>query len=160
MSIGRFYAAIGALLWHPPSDKYLILKRSAEKDFGAGGWECVTGRVDQGEGFPEAVQREVYEELGVRVRVDFIVGTMHFYRGDPTPENELVGVVFCCSLDDRDGIRISHEHSEARWVTGEEVDALLPEGGWLNALVRRAEAIRSRTPAELLDFFRQEGFSV
>jgi 8-oxo-dGTP pyrophosphatase MutT (NUDIX family) len=65
MSIGRFYAGIGALVWCPSVQKYLVLRRSADKDFGGGAWECVTGRVDQGEGFTEAVLREIYEELGV-----------------------------------------------------------------------------------------------
>ena len=46
--IGTFYAGIGALVWHPKSDTYLLLKRSMAKDFAAGAWECVTGRVDQG----------------------------------------------------------------------------------------------------------------
>ena len=89
MSIGRFFAVVGALLWHPPdvscNGRYLVLKRSADKDFGSGAWECVTGRVDQGEGFTDAVHREVYEELGIEVQIDFIVGTAHFFRGEARP---------------------------------------------------------------------------
>ncbi len=72
MSIGRFYAAIAALLWNPADGTYLVLKRTADKDFAGGAWECVTGRVDQGEGFTKAVHREVREELGIEVRIDFI----------------------------------------------------------------------------------------
>jgi 8-oxo-dGTP diphosphatase len=158
MSIGRFYAGIGALVWCPTTKKYLVLRRSAAKDFGGGAWECVTGRVDQGEGFTEAVLREVYEELGARAAIDFIIGTIHFYRGEATPENEMVGVQFCCSIEDPEAIRTSWEHAEYRWVTAEEATALLPEGHWLLKVIQRAEAMRALMPRELLEYYRAEGF--
>ena len=157
MSIGRFYAAIGALLWHPADGKYLVLRRTEDKDFGAGVWECVTGRVDQGEGFTEALHREVREELGVEVQIDYFIDTMHFYRGEAKPENELVGVIYRCSIEDPEAIQTSWEHSEHRWVTAEEAQALLPEGYWLADLIRRAEQIRTLLPPELLAVYR-EGF--
>jgi 8-oxo-dGTP diphosphatase len=57
MSIGRFIGGIGALIWSPKVKRYLLLRRSAQRDYGAGAWECVTGRVDQGEGFEQALHR-------------------------------------------------------------------------------------------------------
>jgi 8-oxo-dGTP diphosphatase len=81
MSIGRFYAGIAAVIWSSQTGQYLLLRRSDEKDYGPGIWECVTGRVDQGEGFEDALHREVREELGVSVQVEYILGTTHFYRG-------------------------------------------------------------------------------
>ena len=157
MSIGRFVAAVAALLWNPADDRYLALQRTADKDFAGGAWECVTGRVDQGEGFAEAVRREVREELGVEVQIDFIVGTMHFYRGEATPENELVGVEYCCSLEDPGAIQTSWEHTEHRWITAGEAEALFPKGYWLGELIGRAERIRALLPPELLEAYR-EGF--
>lgn len=157
MSIGRFYAMIGALIRDTQSGKYLVLHRSAEKDIGAGEWECVTGRVDQGEGFPEALQREVREELGVQVQPDFILRPTHFYRGDPLPENEMVGVMYCCSLNNPDDIQISWEHAEARWVTLEEAAELFPANHWLTELIQRAEIMRSLMPEELLAYYRRVG---
>ena len=157
MSIGRFYGGIGALVGCPAERKYLVLRRSPDKDFGGGAWECVTGRVDQGEGFTDAVVREVYEELGVRAQIDFIIGTMHLYRGESKPENEMVGVQFCCSIEKPEAIRTSWEHAEYRWVTAEEAQALLPEGHWLLKVIRRAEAMRALMPPELLEYYREEG---
>ena len=97
MTIGRFYAGIAALIWSPGTRRYLLLRRSEQKDYAPGVWECVTGRVDQGEGFEDALRREVREELGVDVQAEYILGTTHFYRGNPTPEKELVGVIYLCS---------------------------------------------------------------
>ena len=154
MSIGRFFAAVAALLWHPADGKYLVLKRTADKDFAAGAWECVTGRVDQGEGFTEALHREVREELGVEVQIDFVIGTMHFHRGEARPENELVGVEYCCSIEDPGAIQTSWEHAEHRWVTAEEAEAIFPAGYWLGELIQRAERIRAQLPPELLQTFR------
>lgn len=157
MSIGRFYAAVAALLWRPADGRYLVLKRTADKDFAAGAWECITGRVDQGEGFTEAVHREVLEELGVEVRIDFIVGTMHFYRGEARPENELVGVLYRCSLEGPEPIQTSWEHTEHRWITAQEAQTLFPGGHWLGELIQSAERIRALLPPELLAVYR-EGF--
>jgi len=154
MSIGRFYAGICALL-RAPSGTYLLAKRSPDKDFGAGGWECITGRVDQGEGFQQAVRREILEETGLQeIQIEFMVDTMHFYRGDPRAENELIGVSFCCSTDRPDAVQLSAEHTEGHWFTPDEIEALLPEGHWIIDLVQRAETIRSLASDELLAFYR------
>jgi 8-oxo-dGTP diphosphatase len=158
--IGRFFAGVGALVRCPSDGRYLLLRRTAEKDFAAGAWECVTGRVDQGEGFSDAVLREIREELGASARIDFIVGTMHFYRGDPRPENELVGVHYCCSIEDPGAITVNWEHTEHRWITPGEAGELLPEGHWLAVVIARAEAMRSLSPPELLAYYREQGFEV
>ena len=157
MRVGRFMAMIGALVRDSNTGKYLILRRSDEKDVAAGEWECITGRLDQGEGFPEALRREMMEEIGVQVHPDFILRPSHFYRGEPISENEMVGVMYCCSLDNPADIQISWEHSEARWVTPQEVAELLPENSWLLELIRRAEMMHSLMPDDLLTYIRSVG---
>jgi 8-oxo-dGTP diphosphatase len=162
MSIGRFFAGIAAVIWTPETSQYLFLRRSDQKDYGAGIWECVTGRVDQGEGFEDALHREVREELGVAVQVEYILGTTHFYRGARTPENELVGVVYLCSLDDPGSIAIGAEHSEFRWLTADEAIELLsaadPATNWARRVIEHAETIRPMLPADLIKINRQIGF--
>src|SRR6185369_15689028 len=97
------------------------LQRDANRDFGGQEWESVTGRVNQNENFETALHREVREELGIAVQLEFIVGTSHFYRGAPTPDNELLGVRYACTFNgDRDTIQISDEHMDFRWLTAEE----------------------------------------
>ena len=160
MGVGRFCAMIGALLWYPPNNTYLLLRRAADRDVGSGTWEWVTGRLHQGEGFSDAVHREVYEELGVEVQIDFIIGTAHFYRGDRRPENELVGVQYSCSIRDPEAIRVGAEHSEYQWVTAEKAEELLPDSHWLRKVIARAETTRSLLPSEMLDLHRRSGLEL
>ena len=170
MAPGRFLAGIGALINCPSTQRYLLLKRSPAKDVGAGLWECVTGRVDQGEGFEQALHREVREEVGLEVQIDFIVGTSHFYRGAASDDNELLGVTYGCSLRGHEAapqppaICLSGEHTEYRWLTADEALALLsaPDPGtrWAHTVVQRAETIRRQLPSNLGLFYRQQGFEL
>jgi len=164
MTIGCFYGGIGAVIWSPEKQCYLLLRRAASKDFAPGVWECVTGRVDQGEGFEDALHREVREELSVTVRVLCILGTTHFYRGAPTADNELIGVVYLCAVDDANALRLSVEHDAARWVTTQEAGELLvatdPSTRWIRRVIERAEAVRRQLPAALLDYYEENGFEL
>jgi 8-oxo-dGTP diphosphatase len=160
MTIGRFLCGIAALIWDPKLDRYLLLRRADSKDFACGDWECPTGRVDQGESFSDAVHREVREEVGAEVQIEFIIGTTHFYRGPQAPENELLGVIFGCSLTSDGEINFGEEHSEMHWLTAEQAYALLPENHWLQDVIRRAENLRRLLPRELRDEFHQKGLEI
>jgi ADP-ribose pyrophosphatase YjhB (NUDIX family) len=116
--------------------------------------------VDQGEGFTEAVRREIREETGLQeIQVDYILGTMHFYRGETRPENELVGVEFCCTTEHPEAVQISAEHSEGHWLTPAEIEKLLPEGSWIVGLIQRSETMRRLLPDELLSLYRDTVFA-
>ena len=43
----------------------------------------------------------------LRVTVDRILDTTHFYRGDATSENELIGVLFLCRAENKDAFQRS-----------------------------------------------------
>ncbi|MBN2547815.1 MAG: NUDIX domain-containing protein [Anaerolineales bacterium] len=158
--IGRFLAGIAALIYDPQTQRYLLLRRASDRDFGADRWECVTGRVDQGESFAQSLHREVGEEIGGRVQIDFIVGTSHFYRGPATPEYELLSVLYGCTILNPDEIRFGAEHSEMRWVSADEALVLFPQGYWLREVIQRAETLRAHLPAVLIDMFHQNEFEI
>jgi len=162
MSNGRFLAGIAALIWSPGTEEYLLLRRSEQKDYAPGAWECVTGRVDQGEGFEDALHREVREELGVNIQVDSILGTTHFYRGEPIPENELVGVIYLCTLSVPTSIHIGPEHSDYRWLPADQAIELLtasdPTTQWVKRIIQRTETIRTLLPEKLVEFQRNSSF--
>ncbi len=164
MDIGRFVAGIAAVIWSAKINQYLLLHRSDDKDFAPGKWECLTGRVNQGEGFEDALRREVREELHVEIEVEHLLGTTHFYRGDPSPANELVGVVYLCSLVDPASLHLSPEHSEYRWLPADQAIALLsspdPTTQWAKRVIERAQRIRELLPQQLVDFQAQNTFEL
>ena len=151
---------VGMLVWCRTDGKYLLLRRSDARDFAPGQWETGSGRLEQGEGFLEALRRESLEELGLEVRIECVLGVTHFYRGEPTPGNEMVGVSFGCSVPDASGLSISDEHSEHRWVTADEAAAFLPPGHWLSALIARAETFRRLMPEGLRRLHWEDGVDV
>lgn len=159
MSVGRFLGGILALVRELENGRYLLLQRAAIKDVGAGSWECVTGRVDQGESFEEALYREVTEEIGVRPQIEFILGTTHFYRGSASPETELLGVAYACTIP-HDNIHTSAEHDAHHWLTRAEIQAFLPDTHWLPPIIARAEQMRAVWPQQLRDYFRERPFEL
>jgi 8-oxo-dGTP diphosphatase len=160
MTIGRFLAGVGALIWNPSTDRYLLLRRSDDRDFQQGAWECITGRVDQGESFEEALVREVREEVGAEIQIEFLLATTHFFRGPKNPQYELLGVVYGCTIKNPEEITFGAEHSEMRWVSAEEAFAFLPQDYWLRRIIARAEKLKSDLPIHLRQTFREEGFDI
>jgi 8-oxo-dGTP diphosphatase len=147
-----------ALVRELENGRYLLLQRASSKDVGAGSWECVTGRVDQGEGFEEALYREVREEIGAEPKIEFVLGTTHFFRGTAVPENELLGIAYACTIPAASAISLSNEHDAHHWFTAAELLDFLPEKHWLSPVVRRAEFMRSVWPDELKDYFAERPF--
>jgi len=160
MTIGRFLGGIAALIWNSETNQYLLLRRSDQRDFHAGYWECVTGRVDQGESYAQALEREVWEEVGVKAQIEFLIATTHMYRGAPTPENELLGVIFGCTITGDFQAQLSPEHSEMRWATWDQIQEFLPEQHWLYKIIHRTETLKAQLPQSLRDLFRREGFEM
>jgi 8-oxo-dGTP diphosphatase len=158
MSVGRFLGGIMALVRELENGRYLLLQRASSKDVGAGSWECVTGRVDQGEGFEEALYREVREEIGVKPTIEFILGTTHFYRGPASPETELLGMAYACTIPSASDIQLSTEHDAHHWFTATQIAEFLPEKHWLAPVVKRAEYMRQHWPAELTNYFAERPF--
>ena len=158
MNVGRFQCGIAAIIYHPQTKTYLLLQRSEKRDVGGREWESVTGRVDQGESFESALHREVREELGISVQIEFIVGTSHFYRGEQSPENELLGVKYVCVVKDRDAVQIGPEHTAFCWLTAKQVYAMLPSTHWLHQTIQQAELIRNAISPELIQVFRAASF--
>lgn len=164
MSIGRFIGGVGALLWRSSDNRYLLLQRSPNKDYAQGVWEPVTGRLEQGEGFEDALHRELVEELNLTAQPLCILGTTHFYRGKPIPENELIGVVYLCLFSESEQPRLSEEHSQARWLNAEEAFSLLsdptPPTLWTRRVIERAEALRKTIPLQTLLTLAQAGYEL
>jgi len=90
----------------------LVLKRSGSSKTNPGKWELPGGKIDQGEAFDAALQREVFEETGFQVVIHTAAGTAM----QETEEWRIVHLVMIGSMISG-GLAISSEHEEYRWVS-------------------------------------------
>lgn len=77
---------------------------------GAGGWEFPGGKIETGETPPEALVREVMEELSVSIGIDADLGwAFHAYENLDIDLN-----VFVCHR--LKGEIVLHEHDALEWI--------------------------------------------
>jgi 8-oxo-dGTP pyrophosphatase MutT (NUDIX family) len=108
-----------------------------------GSWSLPAGAIDPGETSSAAVVREVYEETGLVVRAERVLGVFRVPHVYPNGDRvEYIVVVFGCAivggrLEARDGESIGF-----RWVTTEEIGGVpLPYPAALFAAEAEATAI-------------------
>lgn len=95
--------------------KILITKRSSHKTQG-GFWEFPGGKVENGEDNETALQRELYEELRIRVKnIEFFHSNKQYYNGKII---ELLS--FNCDKDSEFKLN-SEDHDAYKWVNKEEI---------------------------------------
>ncbi|WP_281279052.1 (deoxy)nucleoside triphosphate pyrophosphohydrolase [Chlorobaculum thiosulfatiphilum] len=101
--------------------RFLIARRSAGRHL-ARKWEFPGGKVEVGESEAEALDRELMEELGVRVEiVERLTPVEHSYS-----DRSLRLIAFRCRIVS--GEPDSGEHEELRWIEiGEAGDFDFPE---------------------------------
>ena len=108
----------------------LIAQRTRPAEL-AGRWELPGGKVAAGETEPEALARELAEEIGVAVRVGPRLGDDVELNATTTLRAYQVGLV--------SGEPQPHDHAALRWVSAaelHEVDWVPADCGFLPALTR------------------------
>ena len=93
---------------------YLACKRAPHKQ-AAGKWEFPGGKPEKSEALEDALVREIYEELGVQIRV--------LRQFDRTATGEIDLVCFVAELTGEKPTQ-STDHSELRWVPENELSRL------------------------------------
>lgn len=101
-------------------NRVLFLKRSDERHLGS--WWPVAGKPEPGESGLTTALRELHEETGLSpLRVlDF---GMEIPHADPECRLE----TFVAIVDADCVVQLNYEHSDYRWVDGNEAVALVPE---------------------------------
>lgn len=61
---------VALALFHPVRKRYLIVRRNAKQNSGAGHWEFPGGKIEPGENHTQALAREILEELGFAIKED------------------------------------------------------------------------------------------
>lgn len=88
-------------------------------------FSLLAGFVEAGESLEQCVAREIYEEVGVRVRDITYLGSQPW----PMPRSLMVG--FAAVADPSVPLRFTdNEIAEARWFTRAQVTAALAAGSW------------------------------
>ena len=105
---------VAALIWE--KDKFLICQRPATKARGLM-WEFVGGKVEAGETFPQALQRECAEELAIPVDVgEQFMQVVHEY-----PDILIRLTLFHCSIP-VGYVPQALEHNDIRWIHPGQID--------------------------------------
>lgn len=112
--------------------KILLLREAATYDDGSqrGRYHLPGGRVEVGEPFQDALNREIMEETGLTVEVG-----QPFFVGEWRPEikgeiNQIIGIFFLCTATS-DDVKLSSEHDEFVWIdpsSWHDFDVMDPEG--------------------------------
>lgn len=104
------------------SGKILMLKRSEKAAQLPGLWETIGEHIHPGESDVDAARRALREEIGLDVP------SLQFsFLGYTTPAEGAVGycAVFLATVDEPP--QLMESHSEAKWLTREEISTLLRE---------------------------------
>lgn len=89
----KVVSVVGAVIID--GNKFLLAQRKSNDSFGSM-WEFPGGKVEEGEDKISALKREIYEELGVDIKVDRFLYNFE----DEIPELKIVVYLFQCRIVD------------------------------------------------------------
>lgn len=112
-------ASVKALITQ--KERVLLVYEELRKN---GTWDLPGGKIEYGETPHEALKREIYEELNVRVDIKKPLGVYWFYSEHN--KHEVICSTFLCTIKDNCVIDISQNPAdekitEYKWVTREDI---------------------------------------
>lgn len=97
----------------------LIAKRTPARKLYPDLWECGGGQMKEGESFPQALMRQIYEEFCLDAEVLFPFGDYAI----PTEKGCIPGMKFVCEVDGKQPVSLDpEEHTEFAWVREDDLD--------------------------------------
>lgn len=91
--------------------RFLLLRRAAVSKSNFGKWEMPGGKVERGESFEEALRREVWEETGLEIVLEHVIGTAEW----ELPDKRIAYIILEGTLQSG-SIILSEEHDAYIWV--------------------------------------------
>lgn len=108
-----------------------------------GEWELPGGRLESGEELRECVEREIHEELNIRVEAGPLLDA---YVYEVVEEKYVLVVVYGCSVEDISGMRVSGEHREVGMFDVGGLDAINLPAGYGDVIHGRGSTAASKGP--------------
>ena len=145
MSDGREYPSVprvgvGAVVLD--GGRVLLVRRGKAPSYGK--WSLPGGMVELGETTREAVQREIEEECGLKIRVGEVAGVLNRVVRDSEGRIRYHWVLVDYVAFPESGILCAaSDADEACWVEVSEVERLDTTDGLLD-MIRRAQALAER----------------
>ena len=103
-----------------PEGKYLLMHRAQREAHVPPKWDIIGGRIDAGTTLYENLQREVMEEAGLVLTSPVRLLAAQDIR--TIPERHVVRLTYFGEIEGEP--RLSEEHTDWRWFTMEEIEAL------------------------------------
>ncbi len=91
--------------------RVLMLKRSMSSKNNGGKWEFPGGKVDAGEEIDDALLREVYEETGLSISLEKVLGA-----AESETQVKKVAYLILGAQVLSGSVRLSDEHTDYAWV--------------------------------------------
>ena len=110
-------ANVAKLIFIDRDDKYLMMYRSPHPTFGDNDPDLPGGTVDGDESMIDAMVREVWEEIQVKIDKTQVE---QIYSGDDYSAHGTHYALFITRVDERPTLTISWEHSSYEWIDRDE----------------------------------------
>lgn len=122
MSMKQFNVGVKAVI--VKDNKVLLVRKKTDEPF----WELPGGRIDDVESIPQALTRELYEELPniKNIHIGEIVGAFRRVE-DIKPDLGLVLVFYKVAAEFDGDPELSEEHDQYKWLTKSEALAIADE---------------------------------
>jgi len=117
MSFQDLYRLSSHAVIFDKDNRVLLLKQN----YGDGRWGLPGGSLEKGETVHDALIRECYEEIGIKVKIEYLSGI--YYHSE---FNSHV-FIFKCNDINENIIKLSNEHSEYKYVEINELNEVQRE---------------------------------
>lgn len=111
--------AVNAIILNK-NKEILFTERSLNDDFLPGFWELPGGGIDYGETPQAALIREIKEECGLEIEIIQPIAANSYFIKDV----QRIEITFLCMAIKPAKIKLSHEHSDYRWLKITEINTI------------------------------------